>query len=105
MKYIDINRGYITAIELDRLEVWESFYIELVHYHKQYGHCLINNKTHPDLAKWVASQRARKRSGAISGQEEDLLNNLGFVRKFLEGKSPKSKKKHGTNTQSFLSFM
>jgi len=87
MKYIDTNRGYITAVELERLEVWESFYIELVHYHKQYGHCLINSKTHTQLAKWVASQRARKRQGVISGQEEDLLDDLGFVWKLKEGKA------------------
>ena len=80
MSLIDKNRGYLSKQELIRLERWEAMYLELVQYHKKYGHCLISTaKEYIALYNWVGSQRHRKKRGSISGQEEDLLNEIGFV--------------------------
>jgi hypothetical protein len=60
---------------------WESMFGKLKQFHEENGHCKIPQRWDVDsrIASWVTMQRARKRSGTLSSEQETKLNSLGFV--------------------------
>jgi superfamily II DNA or RNA helicase len=59
---------------------WRENYLELVAFKDRFGHCRITQDWKEDkrLAKWVSTQRVRRKRGALSGDRVQLLNKLGF---------------------------
>jgi len=80
MPLIDISKENLTAYQLKWLPVWELKYLELVQFKKIYGHCLVPREEHYlNLNRWVSEQRSRNKKGGLIGQQQDLLNDIGFV--------------------------
>ena len=60
---------------------WEEMFKALVAYSKQYGHCVVqaNWRKNPQLGRWVAMQRYRRKLGELSSAQIARLDKLGFV--------------------------
>ncbi|MCX7591253.1 MAG: helicase associated domain-containing protein [Kiritimatiellae bacterium] len=60
---------------------WEEMFAELLAFRKKYGHCLVPETwpKNPKLARWVQSQRQRKRMGKLSRDRMARLEAAGFI--------------------------
>ena len=60
---------------------WESKYAALVEYQRAHGHCRIStlDPDYAPLGNWVRTQRVRRRKGALSAEQIQRLDDLGFV--------------------------
>lgn len=60
---------------------WELMYKALAGYSKQFGHCGVpaNWKKNPQLGRWVAMQRYRRKLGEVTPAQIERLDKLGFV--------------------------
>jgi len=72
---------------------WEEMYAALQKFHAANGNCRVpvNWPENPKLARWVATQRARKANAKISEERIARLNSLGFawqVRSSINQSSP-----------------
>ncbi len=72
---------------------WEEMYAALQKFHAANGNCRVpvNWPENPKLARWVATQRARKANAKISEERIVRLNSLGFawqVRSIINQSSP-----------------
>lgn len=60
---------------------WDEMYKELVVFCRQQGHCRVpaNWKKNPQLGRWVAMQRYRRKLGEVTARQVERLDKLGFV--------------------------
>lgn len=65
---------------------WREMYDRLKQYHAEHGDADVPAKwkEDPKLATWVSNQRQRRKKGAISEEEVQLLNELGITWKSRE---------------------
>jgi hypothetical protein len=59
---------------------WEEMFKALTSFCKQQGHCKVpaNWKKNPQLGRWVAMQRYRRKLGELTAKEIERLDKLGF---------------------------
>lgn len=64
---------------------WHCQYTKLIEYKLLNGHCNVsyNDKTDPELAKWVSLQRKTKEAGSMDEMREKLLDSIGFCWKLF----------------------
>ena len=60
---------------------WDDMYRALESFRKERGHCNVcaNWEKNPQLGRWVAMQRYRRKIGELSAKCVDRLSKLGFV--------------------------
>ncbi|MEP2777532.1 MAG: Helicase associated domain protein [Luteolibacter sp.] len=74
-------KRWITAECIDAVgDVWDDRYGELISYYDEFGNCDIpaRYKDNQDLARWVVTQRVKRRKNTISAERIELLDKLGF---------------------------
>jgi superfamily II DNA or RNA helicase len=61
-------------------DVWDERYGELVAYREKHGNCDIEarNQENPPLAKWVVTQRVKKRKNKLPSDRIALMDKIGF---------------------------
>eukprot|EP00978_Attheya_sp_CCMP212_P027485 scaffold92064_cov55-Attheya_sp.AAC.5 len=92
--------GFVWVTSDPRRVPWELRYAELVHFHKEHGHCMVPMANHdnPQLSTWVSMQRQhykKLKEGQPSNLTEDQvrkLQSLGFVWKLPRGGLRRTKK-------------
>lgn len=59
---------------------WEEMFKALTAFCKEQGHCKVpaNWKKNPQLGRWVAVQRYRRKLGEVTARQVERLDNLGF---------------------------
>lgn len=59
---------------------WQEMLYAMKTFHKAHGHCRVPAQwdENPKLARWVATQRARKAAGLLSVDRISMLDELGF---------------------------
>ncbi len=64
---------------------WEARFTELAAYHQRFGHCRVPMfwPENPGLARWVSSQRVRRKSDKLSPERLAQLDALGFLWKLV----------------------
>ena len=62
-------------------KTWETQYAELLEFKTTHGHCDVpaRNPENPSLGIWVVNQRSNKKRGKLTSQQEQLLDDAGFV--------------------------
>lgn len=60
---------------------WDDMYSALEAFRKEFGHCNVcaNWKKNPQLGRWVAMQRYRRKIGELTARCVNRLDKLGFV--------------------------
>ncbi len=60
---------------------WDEMYRALDSFRKEHGHCNVcaNWKKNPQLGRWVAMQRYRRKIGELPSKLAERLDKLGFV--------------------------
>ena len=60
---------------------WDEMYKALSAFCRKQGHCKVpaNSKKNPQLGRWVAMQRYRRKLGEVTAQQVEKLDKLGFV--------------------------
>ena len=56
---------------------WQEKYQELIAFKEKHGHVNVPQK-HPELGRWVNTQRNSYKEGKLSQERIDLLNVIGF---------------------------
>lgn len=86
-----LNRGILPPVRKARLDAvgfkwtpfsdrWEQMLAALNDFSREHGHCRVPTKwaQNPQLASWVAVQRARKTAGKLLKFREQALDAIGF---------------------------
>lgn len=84
--------GVLPSVYVDKLNkigfvwtpsdiAWTEMYERLVQYRARYGDCRVptSNPSDPVLARWVATQRARRSRNALLPERVQKLDAIGFV--------------------------
>lgn len=60
---------------------WELMFKALSAFSRKHGHCRVpaNCKKNPQLGRWVAMQRFRRKLGELTARQVERLDKLGFV--------------------------
>lgn len=60
---------------------WDEMYKALAAFCRREGHCRVpaNWKKNPQLGRWVAMQRFRRKLGEVTAKQVERLDKLGFV--------------------------
>jgi superfamily II DNA or RNA helicase len=77
---------------------WQRLYQDLKEFHLTHGDCRVPAgwKENPQLAHWVAVQRATRRAGKLSAERIELLNRLGFA--WTVERSPRAVPRSGSSS-------
>ena len=73
--------GFLWSVqEQNSAEAWDARYGQLVAFQAEHGHCNVPFAwtQNPELARWVSSQRQRKKKGQCTPEQESRLDALGF---------------------------
>ncbi|SMQ86975.1 Superfamily II DNA or RNA helicase [Bacillus sp. OV166] len=91
------GRGDLKKINLE--EQWEEKYQELLAFKEKHGHCSVPQgfKENPSLASWISNQRTYYKTGTLSQERVERLNELGFIWEAFENQWEK-------NFQQLISF-
>jgi superfamily II DNA or RNA helicase len=62
-------------------DVWDRRFGELVNFSRKHGHCAVPDQypENQQLANWIGTQRAQKKSGLLSVRRVKKLDSIGFV--------------------------
>ena len=78
---LEVLRSAVSTMLVDRLGVtWDERYGELKRYKERFGDCNVPTEwaENPQLANWVAIQRAFEKKGWLSADRKKRLDELGF---------------------------
>jgi superfamily II DNA or RNA helicase len=62
-------------------KAWDAVYAQLLEFKTTFGHCDVPIKysANPYLGTWVSNQRRNKKLGKLTSQQEQMLDNAGFI--------------------------
>lgn len=61
-----------------RMENWEANFQDLKDFMDMHGHGCVPGATHAALATWIGNQRHKGKSGTMSAERKQRLNDIGF---------------------------
>jgi hypothetical protein len=66
------------GFQWDIRKPWMEHYQTLQTFQKETGHCNVPEKDDPSFSRWAKRQRSQKKTGSLTHQQEQLLNEIGF---------------------------
>jgi superfamily II DNA or RNA helicase len=79
---IEALRSAVATRCFERLfSSWDTYFGKLAAFRERFGHCNVKTAWAEDIsfASWVTAQRFRRKKGALSDEQIERLDSLGFV--------------------------